>query len=902
MTMIAAEDVSASRAHHGLMLFALLVLLCLLPQATAGVWSPLKKSSAPSLNLPLEPEVGIYTAQVAFDAMPAFSVTSIVSPPGETNRLFLLNQFGVVMVVTNLAQPNTTVFLDISSQVERGAEAGLLGLAFHPGYQTNGFFYLFYTTRITTPQGVGVHDRLSRFQVSPNNPNAALPNSELPLITQLDPDPLHNAGDLHFGPDGYLYISVGDGGGGLDLFNNSQRIDKNFFSGILRIDVDQRPGNLPPNPHPGSSPHYSIPRDNPFLAPPSPNTPPGSGVDRFNGFPVDPSRVRTEFYAVGLRNPWRFCFDPLTGDLYCNDTGQDSREEVNLIRKGGNYGWAFMEGSLPGPKFTKKPDAAQLSPPLAEYEHTQGRRAITGGIVYRGDLYPELSGAYLFADLEGDIGVVRQKSGAGSPIDWIAFSRGIATFGQNPATGEVLVSDGVLSRVRKLERNLKSLARPLPKKLSETGIFSDLQQRLPSPGVIPYDINVPFWSDHAIKRRWFALMDGSAQIEFNRSGNWSFPPGMVWIKHFDMERTKGVPSSATPLETRVVVQGLSGVHGFTYRWNNLGTDADLVPANGADETLSIVEGGVTKPQAWRYPARQECLACHTAEGGYALAFHTPQLNRSCPDPSTTQSQIQALSEAGFFTAPVSNFNTLRQLARADDESWSLEYRVRSYLAANCSQCHQPGQTGPGLWDGRISPPLPQTGLIRGPVKQSLEGGLSELIVPGHPEKSVLLYRISHHGTFRMPPLGSSVLDQKGIDLISRWITQLGQTPALYNDWALAHFSNPTGTLTNESSDPDGDGESNLFEFLTRQSPLAGTPGWRVSISHQNGAAQIHFPRTPDRLFRVEWTENLAAPNSWIALDSPSNQPFVAQSETLASVVDLSLGPKPRYYRVRIFQP
>ncbi len=877
-------------------------------------WAPLKRERAATLRLPLEPDGEPYLAPGAFDYMPAFSVVAIASPPGETNRLFVVNQYGLVMVVTNLAKPSTSVFLDISDKVERGGEAGLLGLTFHPGYRTNGFLYVFYTTRISTSQGEGIHDRLSRFEVSKQNADQARDDSELPLITQFDPDENHNAGDLHFGPDGYLYVSLGDGGGGYDQFNNSQRIDKDFFSGILRIDVDKRPGNIRPNPHPAASSNYLIPFDNPFLEwHEEPLEPKGradgeltvvtySGVRFFNGLPVQPAKVRTEFYAVGLRNPWRFSFDPVTGDLYCNDTGQDLREEVNLIRSGGNYGWAYMEGTLPGPKFANKPPDAALLRPIAEYDHSQGRRAIVGGLLYRGDRYPELDGAYILSDLEGDIGVVRTEEGVVKPIEWVGFSRGLATFGMHPGTGEVLFSDGVESLIRRLERNPNPLTEHLPKTLSETGIFEDLELLSPKPGVLPYEINVPFWSDNATKRRWFAFMEDASTIGFTRNENWFFPRGMVWVKHFEMEMIKGVAISSKRLETRVLVRGTSGIYGLTYRWGDSRYEAVIVPAGGAEEVLRILDKGIQRSQTWRYPSRKECLSCHTHEGGGALGFKTAQLNRACDDESSSQNQIAAMNDAGYFSARISNLNTLRLLARADQEDWSLEYRARSYLAANCSQCHQPGQASPGFWDARIAASLPQTGLIHGRVKVAFGAGLNQLIVPGHPESSVLLYRMQHAGALRMPPLGSDVIDQNGLDLISRWIVEMGQSPALYEDWVAPFL----GGLPDESAawdnDADNDGESNFVEFLTRQNPLSGHTAWRARAQFENGFIRILFPRIAGRIFRVEWANSLGFANAWQPLDEAGNRPFVSSANGTASVLDSRPALGNRYYRVRILQP
>src|SRR6185369_15028495 len=197
---------------------------------------------------------------------------------------------------------NRTIFMDIVSRVNGSdgiaEERGLLGLAFHPGYATNRYFYLFYTA----VQSGGAFDNtnvLARFQTQAGNPNAGDTNSELRLIKQGDNQGNHNAGDLHFGLDGYLYVSLGDEGGADDNQNNSQRITNDFFSAILRIDVDKRPGNLTPNPHPASTTNYLIPADNPFV-----------NATTFNGVAVNSNAIRTEFWAVGMRNPWRWSFDP----------------------------------------------------------------------------------------------------------------------------------------------------------------------------------------------------------------------------------------------------------------------------------------------------------------------------------------------------------------------------------------------------------------------------------------------------------------------------------------------------------------------------------------------------------------------------------------------------------------
>ena len=287
-------------------------------------------------------------------------------------------------------------------------------------------------------------DRLSRFLASATDPNLADPASEQPMIAQTDQARNHNGGELVFGPDGYLYLSIGDEGAANDQFQNSQRIDKNFFSGIHRLDVDQRPGSLKPNPHPAVRPgSYTVPADNPFV-----------GATSFNGQPVDPARVRTEFWAVGLRNAWRMSFDPATGKLWCGDVGQDRHEEVDLIVRGGNYGWNYREAAV---QFRGgAPAAAKFIEPVWHYDHSEGK-SITGGLVYHGKPYPELEGKYLFADYafpriwaldpDGDKPVGPER------VKLIAQSVGVASFARDPRNGDVLLANIATGQILRLVRN-----------------------------------------------------------------------------------------------------------------------------------------------------------------------------------------------------------------------------------------------------------------------------------------------------------------------------------------------------------------------------------------------------------------------------------------------------------------
>lgn len=276
------------------------------------------------------------------------------------DRLFVVEQRGVISVFPNDPQVTSKkVFLDIEQRVDdSGNEEGLLGLAFHPDYKQNGYFYVNYTA--SGPD----RSVISRFQVSAD-PDKALPDSELVLMEIPQPFSNHNGGQVAFGPDGYLYIAVGDGGSGGDPKNNGQ--DRTTLLGtILRIDVDKT----------GAGRNYGIPADNPFAN--------------------NPNNYREEIWAYGLRNPWRFSFDTATNTLWTADVGQNKWEEVDIIERGGNYGWNTMEG-MHCFEPSSGCETQGLIPPVWEYSHDQGS-SVTGGFVYRGPTVAQLEGLYVYGD------------------------------------------------------------------------------------------------------------------------------------------------------------------------------------------------------------------------------------------------------------------------------------------------------------------------------------------------------------------------------------------------------------------------------------------------------------------------------------------------------------------------
>lgn len=345
-------------------------------------------------------------------AVPAIALTKVtdgltrplhLTAPGDgSGRLFVLEQPGRVRILREgkvLAEP----FLDLTEQVRSsGNEQGLLGLAFAPNYARSGVFYVHYTGQ----QGQTV---IARYQVSAQNPDRADAGSAEVLLTVEQPFSNHNGGAILFGPDGYLYIALGDGGSAGDPQNNGQNLSS-LLGKLLRIDVRQ------PGP-------YRIPPDNPF---------------------VGQAGARGEIWAYGLRNPWRVSFDRATGDLYIADVGQNALEEINLQpagSKGGqNYGWRVYEGS----RIYKGNELKNVTFPVIEYDHGGGNCSVTGGYVYRGKAIPDLVGAYIYGDYcSGRIWAARAPARAGgqwSTTELMQAGFRISAFGEDEQ-GELYVID-----------------------------------------------------------------------------------------------------------------------------------------------------------------------------------------------------------------------------------------------------------------------------------------------------------------------------------------------------------------------------------------------------------------------------------------------------------------------------
>ena len=340
------------------------------------------------------------------------SPVALIDPGDDSGRLFIVQQSGVIRIWQDdqvLPEP----FLDISSQVTFGGERGLLGLDFHPDFPLNNAFFINYTDEAGNTV-------IARYEVSLDNPDLANPDSAQVLFHIDQPYQNHNGGEVLFGPDGYLYLGLGDGGSAGDPHNNAQSLNT-LLGKILRVDVD-------------SGDPYAIPPDNPFAS--------GQGMP--------------EIWAYGLRNPWRFSFDSATGDLYIGDVGQNQWEEIDYVPAGSpagmNFGWNYFEGTHPYSRNRPPADLAFVMP-IAEYSHQEGC-SVTGGVVYRGQDLPEWQGVYLYADYcSGSVwGLLRQESSDGQ-IQWLndklfENTGRITSFGTD-ARGEVymLAYDGTIYRL-----------------------------------------------------------------------------------------------------------------------------------------------------------------------------------------------------------------------------------------------------------------------------------------------------------------------------------------------------------------------------------------------------------------------------------------------------------------------
>ena len=522
---------------------------------------------------------GDWSAVVAFPNLAFLNPMGLLPVPG-TDRLAVYEREGRIYQFQNDPATSTkTLVLDISRQCQGWDDSGLMGIAYHPDFTANRYLFIYYTyvppgtvkgnANARPPTATPNRDRLERYTLDENG--VAIPGSAVVFIDQRSETVWHNGGGMFFHPEnGFLYLTNGDDANGV----NNQRINSSLHSGVLRIDVDRRGGDIshpiPRQPQPSGSitANYYIPNDNPF---------------------VGRTGVLEEFFSIGLRSPHRMTIDPPSGRIFIGDVGDGSFEELDVIEPtdppGLNFQWNRIEG-LHGD--LTAPYLGVNRRPILDYPHSEGG-AIIGGYVYRGkEFESQLGGRYIFGDnIANVVWVLDESSVPAKKIFLCSLPRGPGPNAGNDYVGlsgfgydhnqELYLCQlsSVAGRIYKLKRG-GTPVKPLPRLLSETGAFSDLPSLTPAPGLVHYEVNSPLWSDGAHKDRWMGIPDGT-RIGFSPVGEWTFPQGSVWVKHFEVSTNESDATLRRRLETRLLVRDINGyVYGASYKWRPDLSDAEIV--------------------------------------------------------------------------------------------------------------------------------------------------------------------------------------------------------------------------------------------------------------------------------------------------------------------------------------
>ena len=692
-----------------------------------------------------------------------FGAVGVVRAPNDPGKWYLIDRAGVIKRFSRQGGAFSPAgeFVDLRDRVQttvqgNPGEMGLLSLALHPQFATNGQVYVYYSGAGTT--GTPTEGRVSRF-ISRDNGLTLDKDSEEVLIRVPRTSALHWGGSLQFGPDGFLYAAFGDGRQPLLVQDLSSLLGK-----MIRIDVSAPTG-------------YTTPTGNPF---------------------VSRAGARPEIFALGFRNPWGWTIDRVSGDIWVGDVGEGSFEEVNRVVKGGNYGWPILEGNQctnwVACVRTGLSEAALVYP----HDDSGAGNAVIGGHVYHGDAIPDLKGRFVFADVSGKVYALKPTETGQYARQQIAQVSGYPTIFGRDEKGELFLSVGW--SLMAIGPSGSAAPSTLPARLSETGCFDPQRAWQPMSGVLPFEVNAPLWSDGAAKERFLALPDGK-QIHIEANGDWTLPIGSVLIKHFRL--------GGRLIETRFLVRHTDGDwSGYTYEWSEDQSEAFLL------ESAKVKQLG---DQTWNYPSRAQCLACHTEAAGRSLGLETAQLNRTTTYAETGRlaNQLTTLNRIGMFDTPLTEAPAfLASLPNPHNTAEPLERRARSYLHANCAMCHQPGGPGRGPEDFRFTTPTTAMGAI-GVEPTQTDFGVTgaKLIYPGRPDLSILSLRTHMLETGRMPPLGRNVVDAKGVALLDQWIRSgLGMGSADTDGDGLADNVDNCKKTTNPTQlDSDGDGFGNACD-------------------------------------------------------------------------------------------
>jgi uncharacterized repeat protein (TIGR03806 family) len=742
--------------RHTLSLTALLLCLCALagcrskaadataptPQAQAGEASPKPYGIDQRIPWTTSRVVGSPEPPLPYRVKQTFTKLKIPCPIGVahepgSDRLWLLHQLfpwnGAGKILRIKDDPNVDKY-----EVLLSLDGIAYGVTFHPDFLKNGYVYVGSNGPLSSHRKT---TKVTRYTIGRQAPFALDPNSAKLIIEW--PSDGHNGGDVAFGNDGMLYVTSGDGSGDSDTNLAGQDLIR-LLSKLLRIDVDHlAPGKA-----------YSVPPDNPFLKTPG---------------------ARPETWAYGFRNPWRLHIDRPTGDIWVGQNGQDLWEQVYLVQRGANYGWSATEGGHPFYP-NRKGGPVPISPPIVDQPHSE-MRSLTGGIVYHGNELPELRGAYLYGDWStGKIWGLRHQGGKVTWHQELADTTlQITGFGTD-SHGELLIADHGGGYYRLEPAPKETAPHPFPTRLSETGLFTSVKDHQPYPGLIPYSVNSPLWSDGADKERFIAL-PGTSKMEFTESGGWNLPEGSVLVKTFSLALDEHNPAARRPIETRLLTRQVGKWVGYSYIWNDEQTDAVLVDKAGLDREYLVNDvqaSGGHRKQTWHYPSRTECMVCHSRAANFVLGLSTLQMNKVHKYGAVADNQLRTLEHLGVFQAKLPKLPAFyKQLVDPYDPRGDLEIRTRSYLHANCSICHVSAGGGNAQIQLDFATARDKMNLINvSPLHDTFGVKDAKLVAAGDPEHSVLYLRLTRRGTGQMPPLATSFVDHQAAQLVSEWIKQL----------------------------------------------------------------------------------------------------------------------------------
>lgn len=722
--------------------------------------------------------------------VPAFQeVTSrrpfdIKVSPVDINRYFYITRPGAMASFIR-GQSAVVQALNISAKIgingpgnayaPGGSEHyGLVSFAFHPQFATNvarRWVFIVYNARKSGEATTTSY--LSRFTFRPGNNLVVDPASEVVLLKQTQTSSwLHHFGNIVFGPDGYLYLGSGDGtlNGGANIATIPAQLLGDLRGKVLRIDV-----NVPA----GANPPYKIPPDNPWRT---------------------TAGARPEIYAVGVRNPWRFDFDPASKRLWLGDVGDATWEEIDDITRGGNYGWPIFEGNDCRPKRPAGQDCTRpQTPPAFQVGHNGRSIASIGGRVYNGSLLPALRGRFIFGIWgAGEIYSIVPNGNAYKTELLLSGAPKINLFFTD-AQGELYGTGAQAGTIYKMEPNGTSAGGGnIPQLLSQTGCVQPGNPKAAAPGLIPFQVNNQLWSDGAAKQRWLALPNGRG-ITIRADGDFAFPVGTVLMKTFYAQNK--------PFETRQLKLHNNGQWaGYTYQWNAAGTDATLVPAEGQTIPVQMAPG---RTISWKLPGRGECLICHTSAAAFALGPEIAQLNSLYTYPGgIVGHQLKTWDHIGLFTnalaKPVKDLPALSPMNAAYQSNIQ---RSRSYLHANCSYCHRPGVPLRANIDFRYGTAVTAMNACNAPTRiDDLGVAGAQILKPGDASHSLISIRMGRRGAGQMPPLATTLVDPARL-VINAWINRADACAPLADadgDGVTLKADNCTQVANASQWDSDGD--------------------------------------------------------------------------------------------------